>query len=115
MDGIVTFYYDNNNGIYTIGNGDYAFETRWSRAGNNSIHAYGLIGFKNESIDFPELSELHSYDFSSRSRTIRTGQIVIFENMNGHFAAIKLGEVKSSSHGNPHDEMIFEYHIYSVT
>lgn len=115
MDGTVTFCYDNNNGIYIIGNGDYAFETRWSRSGNNSIHAYGLIGFKNGTVDFPELSELYSYDFSSRSRTIRTGQVVIFENMNSHFAAIKLGEVKSSSHGNLYDKMTFEYHIYSAT
>ena len=30
-----------------------------------------------------------------------------------HFAAIKLGEVKSGGHGNVYDEMIFDYHIYS--
>ncbi len=29
-----------------------------------------------------------------------------------HFAAIKLGSVKSSSHGCPYDEMEFDYHIY---
>ena len=45
MDGTVTFRFDNNNGIYAIGNGEYSFNTRWSRAGNNTIHAYGLIGY----------------------------------------------------------------------
>lgn len=113
MDGTVTFRYDNNNGIYTIGSGKYAFDTRWSRSGNNSIHAYGLIGFKAEVEEFPpKLQAITNYDFSSSTRTIRTGQIVIFENHDRHFAAVKLGPVKSSSHGNLYDEMTFEYHIY---
>lgn len=112
MDGKVKFRFDNNNGIYTIGNGDYLFETKWSRAGNNSIYAVGRIGYKEGDTEFPTPDLLISYDFSSRIRTIRTGQIVVFENHNRNFAAIKLGEVKSSSHGYPYDEMDFEYHIY---
>lgn len=112
MDGKVKFRFDNNNGIYTIGNGDYLFETKWSRAGNNSIYAVGRIGYKEGDAEFPTPDLLISYDFSSRIRTIRTGQIVVFENHNRNFAAIKLGEVKSSSHGYPYDEMDFEYHIY---
>ena len=112
MQGIVRFCFDNNNGLYIIGNGEYSFETRWSRAGNNSIHAYGLIGFKVGEKEFPSWDKLYEYDYSSRSRTIHTGQIVIFRNLNRHFAAIKMGEVKSSSHGNPFDEMEFEYYIY---
>lgn len=114
MDGAVTFRFDNNNGIYTIGTGEYEFNTRWSRAGNDSIYAYGLIGYKMGETDFPPVDTLYSYDYSSRTRTIKTGQIVIFENMFRHFAAIKLGPVKSSHHGNLYDEMKFEYHIYRV-
>ena len=114
IEGAVTFRFDNNNGVYTIGSGDYTFDTRWSRAGNNSIHAYGLIGYSAGTKEFPELHEIMGFDFSSRSRTIRTGDIVIFENMNRHFAAVKLGVVKSSSHGNSYDEMVFEYKIYGV-
>lgn len=112
MDGTATFRYDNNNGIYTIGNGEYAFDTRWSRAGNNSIHAYGLIGYIPGETVVPDASRLFNYDYSSKSRIIRTGEIVIFQNSNHHFAAVKLGSVKSGSHGNLYDEMIFDYHIY---
>lgn len=54
-------------------------------------------------------------DFSSNVRTIRTGQIVVFENSNHHFVAIKLGEVKSSGHGFQYDEMTFDYHIYEIS
>lgn len=112
MDGVVTFLFDNNNGVYTIGNGEYAFETRWSRSGNNSIHAYGLIGYIPGETVIPGLDRLYNYDYSSKARTIKTGEIVIFQNLNHHFAAVKLGPVKSSSHGNLYDEMTFEYHIY---
>ena len=113
MEGTVTFRFDNNNGIYTIGSGEYAFETRWSRSGNNSIHAYGLLGYKLGELEFPKYEDLLNYDYSSNSRTIRTGEIVIVRNMNRHFAAIKLGEIKSSGHGYPYDEMTFDYKIYN--
>ena len=112
MDGTVTFRYDNNNGMYTIGEGEYAFDTRWSRAGNNSIHVYGLIGYIPGETVIPVASHLYNYDYSSKARTIKSGEIVIFQNLNHHFAAVKLGSVKSGSHGNLYDEMIFDYHIY---
>lgn len=113
IDGTVIFRFDNNNGIYSIGNGEYAFDTRWSRAGNDCIHAMGLVGFKPEVEEFPpSLHTIMSYDFSSATRMVKTGQIVVFENLNRHFAAVRLGPVRSSIHGNPYDEMAFEYHIY---
>lgn len=112
MEGTVVFRFDNNNGHYYIGNGEYVFDTRWSRAGNNSIHAYGLIGYKTGENEFPKLEDLYSYDYSSDARTIHSGEIVIFRNMKRHFAAVKLGVVKSASHGSPYDEMTFKYKIY---
>lgn len=114
MDGTVTFRFDSNNGVFTIGEGEYSFDTHWSQAGNNSIHAYGPIGFKPGETEFPSPDNLYAYDYSSHSRTIHTGQIVVFKNSNHHFAAIRLGIVKSSNHGNPYDEMTFDYHIYSM-
>ena len=114
MDGHVVFRFDNNNGRYSIGTGNYQFDTRWSRAGNNSIHTYGLLGFQPEVKEYPTYPDLVSLDYSSRSRTIRTGQIVVVKNSFSHFAAIKLGKVKSSGHGYPYDEMEFDYHIYML-
>lgn len=115
FDGAVVFRYDNNNGCYTLGDGEYLFETRWSRSGNDSIHAYGKIGFDGTVTEFPKVEHLLSLDFSSNARTIHTGQIVVFENPHHHFLAIKLGTVKSCHHDHPYDEMMFEYHIYSAT
>ena len=115
MNGTVVFRFDNNNGKYLLGDGEYLFETHWSRSGNNCIHVYGRIGFDVDVTDFPSIDILPMLDFSSRTRTIRTGQIVVFENQYNHFLAIKLGTVKSSGHGYPYDEMTFEYHIYNIT
>lgn len=112
MRGKVNFYFDNNNGKYFIGNGDYLFETKWSRAGNDSIYAMGNIGYKKGESVFPKLKELMEFDFSSTTRCIRTGEIIIFVNDKENFAAIKVGQVKSSSHGYPQDELNFEYYIY---
>lgn len=114
-NGTVVFRFDNNNGYYTLGIGEYAFETRWSRAGNNSIYACGTIGFDGSIAGIPPLEIIPCLDFSSNVRMIKTGQIVVFENTNHHFVAIKLGEVKSSGHGFPYDEMIFDYHIYEIS
>ena len=112
MDGVVTFNYGNNNGIYIIGDGEYIFKTKWSRASNNLIHVYGNIGYIPGERVIPKLRDLCNFDYSSNYRIIKTGEVIIFQNPNHHFAAVKIGQVKSSIHGNIHDEITFEYHIY---
>ncbi len=118
MFGTVTFRYDNHNGIYTIGSGEYAFDTKWTNCGNNAIYAYNdcanitFIGVNYEITEYPSAEEIQTYDYSSRYRKIKTGQIVLFVNTHGHIAAVRVGKVKSSSHGHLYDEMTFEYRIY---
>lgn len=114
MDGHVVFQYENNNHIYQLGSGEFLFSTRWSGCSIDSIYALGKVGINKKYDSFPRLEEIPSFDFSSNSRTIRKGQIVIIENEHHHFVAIKMGTVLSTSHGNPKDEMEFDYHIYSV-
>ena len=92
--------------------GEYQFDTRWSRAGNDSIHAYGKIGFNPDITEMPEYKDIVLFDFSSNLRTLKKGQLLIVENKHSRFAAIKLGTIKSAAHGHHHDEMEFDYHIY---
>lgn len=112
LDGHVKFRYDNHNHVYTLGTGEYAFNTRWSGCSNDAIYAYGRIGVKDGCTEYPDYENIIDFDFSSSTRTIRKGQVFVIENEYSHFAAIKLGSVKSSSHGCPYDEMEFDYHIY---
>lgn len=114
MSGNVTFRFDNNNGNYTIGTGEYAFKTHWSRSGNDSIYFSGKIGYKHDSVDFPNIEQVYKFDFTSSVRTIRTGNVFVCQNEYNHFVAIKLGKVKSSNHGYPYDEMQFEYKILAI-
>ena len=114
MDGHVVFPFDKNNGNYSIGNGEYSFNTRWSRAGNNSIYALGKIGYKQDTIDYPKIDDIITFDFTSTCRLIKSSQIIVILNDYGHVAAIKIGTVKSSMHGSDQDEIEFFYHIYGL-
>lgn len=42
--GTVDFDYSSNDGIYTIGSGNWRFETKWSKADYESIHVYRTQG-----------------------------------------------------------------------
>ena len=66
---------------------------------------------KDDCKDYPTVEQISDFDFSSRSRTIYTGEVFVYQNQQGHFAAIKLGKVDSKSHGRHHDEITFEYKI----
>lgn len=116
-DGIVEFDYSNNSGIFNIGECSLLFQTEWSTASNTSIHAYSdlvdKIGFLEGVYEFPEVDELEKFDYTSRSRTINTGEIIIFKNNYGNFLAIKILEIKAKSYGDSKNNLKFEYKIYS--
>lgn len=114
MDGSVEFLYENNNHYFLLGTGEYSFNTRWSRCGKNAIYAYGKIGVNQEYSAYPSLSDIIMFDFCSNVRTVRTGEIIVMENEYHHFAAIKIGIVTSTSHGDKIDLLKFDYHIFSA-
>lgn len=114
MDGTVKFCFDNNDGEFTIGTGEYAFVTKWSLAGDDCIYSYNYVGYNNSFADFPPYEQIPQFDFSSWSRLVRAGQIIIVRNPNNQFAAVKVESVKSSSHGSSIDELEFAYHIYKI-
>lgn len=115
--GRADFNYTNNNGIFTIGNGDFIFETKWSKAGDDSIHVYNdMPSVKTVAIAagarrITDIKDATIYDGSSRARTIKEGEIVVMRNANGHCAAVKVVDVKYSRKSDEHDQLIFEYHI----
>ena len=116
MKGSVSFNYTNNCGICTIGTGEYEFITRWSTCGSNSIHAYRdsvkEIGYKLGYKSFPSLTELKTFDFTSRARTVYVEEVVIWMNKYGHFAATKItGVVRAQQ--NIEGNLSFDYIIYS--
>jgi|GEM_PF-2156456 len=118
LSGTVTFNYQNNANQYIIGNNEMQFETKWSKGSDQMIHAYNTPGtIKTIALadGHKEISEIKDgtvYDTSSPHREVYKGEIIILENINGYFAAIKVIDIKDRSRlNNGRDELTFEYKI----
>jgi hypothetical protein len=115
FEGFASFDYKKNSGSYIIGEGDYIFNTRWSECGNNSVHCYKdhvyRLGYNPSYIEFPVPSEFIKFDFSSRTKSIKVGEVVLLENHNHKFAALKILKVIRKTEDIGH-LLEFEYKIY---
>ena len=118
LRGSFIFDYSNNNGSYIIGAGDKTFTTKWSKASNTRIHAYSdgadieSVGLMRNVDDIESINCVNA-DFSSRVRTPNIGDIVIWKNKNGFYAATKIVRIKDDSRGDSNDELECEYIIYN--
>lgn len=108
--GEFTFDYSNNNGEFIIGAEDYSFCTKWSKASKTSIHAYrdgkGIkaIALIKAIGDINVITEVEG-DFSSRTRTPRIGDAIVWKNENDHYAITKVVGIKDDSRGDEKDEL----------
>jgi hypothetical protein len=115
-EGEVIFDYSNNNGIYTIGKGEYRFDTQWSKASKEFIHFYNdqptikSIRLIKDVFDFNKINP-NKYDNSSRARTVGVNQTALFENNHGKFLAVQILGTKDDSRGDNSDELHFKYKI----
>jgi pyrimidine deaminase RibD-like protein len=117
LSGSATFDYTNNNGLYIIGNNEMIFETMWTSAGEGVIHAYNdpgtikTIAIADGNNEITDIKDATAYNSSSRARTVQNGEILVIENINGYFAAVKIIDVKSKSGAVGRNELTFEYRI----
>lgn len=116
LTGMAIFNYSNNNGVFSIGNGDWTFKTYWSKCSNHSIYACNdkvkHIGYNSNIQTFPNKIQTSDFDFTSRIRTLNIGDILIWVNASNNFAATKVLSIKDSSRGDSEDLLEFEYKIY---
>lgn len=117
LSGSVKFDYSNNDGRYVVGSGDMAFETAWSRASNQSIHAVSdrpsvrTIALAAGVKEISEIQDAGIYDTSSRVRSPHLGEIVVWRNTAGYYLATRIDALKSRGHGDAVDEVSFSYDI----
>lgn len=114
--GTIKFNYANNNGTYPIGHGDRTFTTTWSKASDTSIHAYSDASDIHSIAIAPNASNLeqipvHTLDYSSRTRTPKIGDAVVWQNTHGYYAVTKVISIKDDSRGSDVDEIEIEYLI----
>lgn len=117
--GSFTFDYSNNDGKLTIGKDEYSFTTEWSKSSDRSIHAY------SDSSNIDSIARIKApctlskekltgeYDFSSRCRTPNIGDIIIWKNIFGNYAATQIIAISDDTRGANHDELTCEYVIYT--
>jgi hypothetical protein len=116
-EGTVTFNYSNNNGVFQVGIGIFAFETKWSKASNTAIHAYSdapsidALALVRSPASLSHVSGVSRLDFSSRFRSPSIGDVVVWRNVNGLYAATRVLSIKDDSRGDDRDELAFEYRI----
>lgn len=115
--GEAAFDYSSYNGRYIIGVGAFEFETNWTKASRTSIHVYndptsinGVAVTKISNSIF-EISNAVDLDFTSRTRTPRIGEIAVFRNVHGFYAAVQVLEIKDDTRGDDRDELRFRYAI----
>lgn len=119
MSGTVTFDYSNNDGKYFIGQGELAFVLEFKKSSDTNIQLLNdppevkTIAIAKGVEYISEIEDARDYDGSSRIRRPRLGQIVVLQNMNGFYAAIKILAVKDDTRGHDEDEVVFEYVIQS--
>lgn len=116
MSGAVSFDFKNNSGQYTIGSGEYEFCTNWSECGARSIYGYKdnmvMIGYLSGISEIPHNKDFSKFDFTSRTREVGVGEVLIWMNNNGNFAATLITDIAVKSRGAINNVLSFEYKIY---
>lgn len=115
LRGAVTFDYTNNNQRFALGEAQHVFETRWSKATNTSIHAYSdaesieALALAKGAKAITDVLDAQFYDYSSRTRTVQLGQIVLWRNVNGLYGATKILAITDDTRGDTSNNLTFDY------
>lgn len=109
--------YRNHNGNITLGQGDWIFVTHWSTAGSGSIHAYRdggsqvAVAQKASLIEQVTEAVFNQANFSSRTRTPRVGEVVLWLNPKGFAAAVEIKKVVVTAESDPGTVLEARYQI----
>lgn len=93
------------------------FELKFSSASNGAIHIYDApsniegIALAYGASSFSDITDALVFDYTSSSRTPKTGKFVTLVNRSGFFAVIQLGDIKARNHGAEKSSVSFEYKI----
>jgi len=117
LRGMATFNPLNNDGLFTIGHGEYMFDMRFSQANRGVLHVYNdpptiqSLAIAEDHSQFSEVIDASVFDTSSRSRRLQVNGIAILQNLHGYYAAVKLIAALDKSKGDTIDEATVEYRI----
>lgn len=116
LSGRVSFDYSNHDGFYRLGTGNSEFLTHWTKSGDTSIYCYSdrtniSLALAAQGAEVGQITDASLLNFTSRVRTPTLGQVVVFENHAGRFAAATIAAIGDSTRGAPNDLLAFDYRI----
>ena len=79
----------------------------------NDPESISTISLVKDISNINQIADARIYDNSSRTRTPAINQIIILQNINGFYAAVKILSIKDDTRGDKNDEVTFEYFIQS--
>lgn len=117
LTGRASFDYSNNSQRYALGEAQHLFETRWSKASNLAIHVYTdgdsieALALAKGASSIAEIRDAEAFDYSSRTRTPRIGEVVVWRNVNGLYGATQIVSIKDDTRGDDADEVVFDFRL----
>jgi len=116
LSGVVEFNYENNDGFHRFGLGKSEFLVNFCGSSNTCIQVVTdstnvSIALAPPNATLASLVSAEGLDFSSRIRRPKLERILIAENHHSRYAAFKLKEVESTSHGHDYARAIVKYWI----
>ena len=115
--GSASFNYSNNNGMFSIGEGFFLFETKWTKASDTCIYVVNSgdrmngIAVAKQVSSIAEIKDASAVDYSSSHRCPVLGQIVVWRNIAGLYAATHITAIHDDTRGAIDDEVAFDYII----
>ena len=106
-------------GQLVFGRNETKFETKWSKCNATSIHAYNDapsiegVALASGYTSINQIIDARYLDYRGRTRTPREGEIVVFRNVNGYYAAVQVLDVKDDTCEDDIDELRLRYVVQS--
>jgi len=117
LTGEIAFDYSAFDGRLLIGSGVHQFETMWSKSDGSSITLYNDppsingVAIAKGAKRISDIVDASIFDFSSRTRRPKVGEIAVLRNAQGFYAAIIILDVKDDTRGDIRDELSIRFAI----
>ena len=116
MSGRAALDYSSHDGFFRLGSGSCEFLTHWSKADDTSIYCYSdstnlVLAVAPMGTELSAISDASLLDFTSRVRTPRIGQLVVFENHASRYAAARIAKIEDDTRGASRDWLEFDFWI----
>jgi hypothetical protein len=96
---ISDFDFTNNNGVFSIGEGKYLFNTKWSNCSSTCVYLYNdlqlQISLATNVTEISQIQDVEGYQKAQRTIRVPLKGVAILKNKQGRYAIIKIISVKS--------------------